>query len=111
MRELLERWAKLEPNRLRVSAVGAHLRQPDAWVVHWPVLTADPVNEPIILMGVIDAIEARGWSWNLFGMAPWRDIRRNYEAKVDGRAARRADRPAAALLAAYLAALEAEAKQ
>lgn len=105
----LERWAELEPERCKAFPRHATVQVKGKW---------NPAEfTGTILAAVIEAIEARGWEWTL-----WSDGRER-EATVhiqddDPKQPRRnhgtdltTDQPAAALLTAYLAALEAEAGQ
>lgn len=133
MTELLERWARLEPERCGISEHAAHLGKSFAFRIHWAVLGADPINLAVVLAAVIEAIEerdakavkhnaddARGhdlheWRYSLGGHSEetWAEVwsglpmtvGRSYRAESESR------EPAAALLGAYLAALEAEAGQ
>lgn len=104
LRASLLKWEQLEPARvwrdvhgLLVVQVGkrstSHLTQPG-----------------LLLAAVIEAAEARGWDWNLTSMLPWNATARRYVATVTYHV-KEADSDVAALLGAYLAALEAEAKQ
>lgn len=114
MRELLEKWARLEPVRI-VLLEGGKVRFPPPLnaTMFCREIELDRVAAGILLAAVIDAIEARGWEWTLWGDGREREgivhvvdsdpkkPRRNYG---DGLTTA----PAAALLSAYLAALEAE---
>jgi len=101
MRELLERWRSLEPERCGPTTLAVHLGTPFAFRIHWAVLTADPIN--------LAVIEARGWSFKA------RHLVGHSEASVEVRPAQSllawpykatADTFTQALLGAYLAALE-----
>ena len=115
MRELLEKWAALEPER-------GGLTNPDhsqRWVQHsgerWYFFVENRTALASILASVIEAIEAqrtsrgRGWTWTL--RSPRNDAPQHvglvYYANKQWKAGR-GDTPAEALLTAYLAALEAE---
>lgn len=117
MRELLERWSSLERERCGISEHAAHLGTPFAFRIHWAVLDADPLSHAAILSAVITAIEARGWTCsltnNLVQPGTWRAIVWASTARPGTRTYRPsrasdANTPAAALLGAYLVALEAE---
>ncbi len=105
MRELLERWRSLEPERCGISEHAAHLGKPFAFRIHWAVLTADPINLAVILAAVIEAIEARGWLWRYDSSLKWACV---WGQGIRGEKNRRGGDLPAALLGAYLAALEAE---
>src|SRR5690554_120587 len=70
MRELLERWAELEPERYDIYKPGTSR---SAWVrfsarEHRIGLNeTDPRQQLRLLAAVIEAIEARGGSWELRG--------------------------------------------
>lgn len=121
MRELLERWARLEPKRCDIAHPGSSVC---AWVrfrglTSWSerrigLDDADPYEEMLVLRAVIEAIEARGWSFRA------RHLVGHSEASVEVRSAQSplvwpykatADTFTKALLGAYLAAQEAEGDQ
>lgn len=110
MRELLERWAKLEPERCQVGEYYAHFSLDGFQFRLWHNDVLTPRRSATLLAAVIEAIEARGWDWNLMSMLPWNATARRYMATVTYHV-KEADSDVAALLTAYLAALEAEAKQ
>lgn len=110
MTELLKRWAELEPERCRVSDAAAHLRSPFAFRIHWATLTADPINLAVVLAAVIEAIQARGWFWNV-GTTLQEPVQAYVQSPERTFRPVRAETPAAALLGAYLAALEAEGEE
>jgi len=76
-------------------------------LVRWAQLAPNDPKSGDLLTAVIEAIEARGWTWAMNGRA---DGCIGYVYTGDN-FQRYADTPAAALLAAYVAALEAEADQ
>ena len=113
MRDLLERWAQLEPERVHIgpplSDIGADIRL--GGVPFWVTFDTFGVEAPaIVLAATIEAIEARGWTWEVR-----RDLQGGYPSRVwpleVGRPVTGWSRnaPAEALLTAYLAAIEAEA--
>lgn len=122
MRELLERWSRLEPNRCYPTTIGVVDGDP---VQRWCIpLVGKPsywwggtMSEAAVLAAAIEAIEARGWTCslthNLVQPGTWRAIVWASTARPGTRTyhpsrASDANTPAAALLGAYLAALEAE---
>ena len=109
MRELLERWSRLEPERCGISEHAAHLGKSFAFRIHWAVLGADPINLAVVLAAVIEAIEERGGSWELRGSGCPASARVTLNGATHGCIADEpTDPPAFALLGAYLRALEAE---
>jgi hypothetical protein len=106
VKALLERWAKLEPERCQTSDGAVHLGQGFAFMVHWPMLTADPVKVAVIFGATVEAIKARGWDWSVGNT-----LNRPYSGhivKPRFTYVQKASTPAEALLTAYLEALEAE---
>lgn len=108
MTHLFERWNAYEPNRCRFVPFAAMVKLGgiEREIAH--SVTLLPVEHALLLAAVIEAIEARGLLWSL----------RNYDGHTGKHmlagvedSVRIADSPAAALLGAYLAALEAEADQ
>ena len=118
MRELLEKWAALEPEWCRVDDERASVMADVGTPLERPRFSAQYHRlggyEADILASVIEAIEARpAWEWTLWSDGRDREatvhvieaagiIRRNYSTGLTAAA------PAEALLTAYLAALEAE---
>ena len=120
MRALLERWSRLEPSRcnqfddhmggtgLQVTWTGTPMRAiPDDYPL-------DALDRALVLAAVIESIEARGWEWSLWsdgnevsGDITIRDDDTNLGV-VHGSGLKQLSTPAEALLAAYLAALEAQ---
>ena len=113
MTELLKRWHALEPDRCLIGPPTSHicasvmLGKADFLV---PFDRPTPAQVAVLLAAVVEAIEARGWDWNLTSMLPWNATARRYMATVTYHV-KEADSDVAALLTAYLAALEAEAGQ
>ena len=118
MTDLLKRWSRLEPSRCLIAPptglICAGVRTGDAW---HNVLWHEPsdVQIAILLAAVIEAIEARGWDYRLaWRMAPTGEhfgvIKIDREDGWSKSWSCYAGSPAAALLGAYLAALEAEAE-
>lgn len=119
MRELLEKWAALEPEWCRVDDERASVMADVGTPLERPRFSAQYHRlggyEADILASVIEAIEAqrtsrdRGWTWTL--RSPRNDAPQHvglvYYANKQWKAGR-GDTPAEALLTAYLAALEAE---
>lgn len=112
--DLLKRWAELEPKRCRddgeriepMRAVGTPLERP------WFGAQYHRIGqyEPQILAAVIEAIEARGWRWEMSG-GPCPSFARVIAHDSFGCVADEPDDPVVNLLLHnYLAALEAEAK-
>jgi hypothetical protein len=108
MTELLKKWAELEPGLCSTGALAA-------WVTlsrteHPVALTVATLasERAIILAAVIEAIEARGWWWNV-GTTLQLPVQAYVQSPERNFRPVRAETPAAALLGAYLAALEAEA--
>lgn len=122
MTELLKRWAELEPQRCRPKPVGdpapgPHIVAAGTW---WSAGAFPDISPALVLVAVIEAIEARGWTCslthNLVQPGTWRAIVWASTAPLPGTRTYRPSRasdanPAAALLGAYLAALEAEGGQ
>lgn len=110
MTHLFERWNAYEPDRCRFGAFAAMVKLGgiEREIAH--SVTLLPVEHALLLAATIEATEARGWDWNLTGMLPWGATARHYTGTVAYHV-RESDSPAAALLAAYVAALEAEAGQ
>ncbi|HEX7038900.1 MAG TPA: hypothetical protein VF202_02180 [Trueperaceae bacterium] len=118
-RELLEKWAALEPDWCRVDDERASVMADVGTPLERPRFTAQYHRlgqyEPDILAAVIEAVEARGWDWMLWGdgkgtregcvRVPSTDLKRLDTPYGPGLVQ---VSPAEALLAAYLAALEAE---
>lgn len=115
MRELLERWSRLEPERCSVMAPDS----PSAWVrlggrehrvgTRDSTRDASGVELAVLLAAVIEAIEARGGSWELRGSGCPASARVTLNGATHGCIADEpTDPPAFALLGAYLRALEAE---
>jgi hypothetical protein len=125
MKELLERWAKLEPTRCEgvyrgegVFSVYVHLGREERVyrIVHDLVESANAANS-WLQAAVQEAIEARSWRWEL--TSPWRGDSHTYTrywCDLDASTSE-LDRPvigqegesaAEALLSAYLTALEAQ---
>ena len=113
MRDLLERWHRLEPERVHIgpplSDIGADVRL--GGVPLWVTFDTPGVYAPaVILAATIEAIEAHKGRFTLK-----RDIGdSHYFAAVRFQSQKtpriaKSYQPAAALLLAYLAALEAEA--
>lgn len=114
MTDLLERWSLIEPKRCRVNvndygdmAFWVSIGGDMVLVAHTRSLKATPEERNAVTLGaVIEAIEARGWHWQLSCSPP-----RDYIAIVwtdDMSVPNSADEsPAAALLSAYLDAVEA----
>lgn len=116
MRELLERWAELEPAWCNVDGERASVMTDVGAPLERPRFTAQfhrlGQYEPHILAAVIEAITARGWSWEIRGSGCPASARvtaaeGTYRCIAD----EPTDPPAFPLLAAYLKALEAEADQ
>lgn len=113
MTELLKRWASLEPAWCGVDDERATVMTDVGTPLERPRFTAQfhrlGQYEPYILAATIEALTARDWDWSAGN-----SLQRPYRAQVDTKTrttVERADSPAEALLAAYLAALEAEADQ
>lgn len=126
MRELLERWSRLEPERCMSGPPTTHIcvvvQVGDIDIFHDGAHTVmldrpSAKQRALLLAAVIEAIEARGWDYRLSSSTPqpgmthaivWtgasRPGTRTYRPSHDAHG----DTPAAALLGAYLAALEAE---
>lgn len=118
MRELLERWARLEPERCMSGPPTTHIcvsvRVGDD--THAVMLDRPSAKQQALLLAAaIEAIEARGWSFEA------RHLLGHSEASVEVRPAQSllvwppykatADTFTQALLGAHLAALEAEGEQ
>lgn len=108
MRELLERWAKLEPERLlgydTTIGVGFSVDR-HAHTVIWKYGIRQ-IDRAVILAAVIEAIEARGWDWTIEHCTT---CGHKYTAWLSVTAPGQdagGDTPAEALLSAYLAAVE-----
>lgn len=110
MRELLKRWAELEPDRCRQKLAEMAL---EGFVFNlndcWNLIHSKKANEADSLMriqwAVQQAIVARGWRWNL-ECYPLTGICEGMILISLSYVLRRGDDPATALLTAYLAALE-----
>lgn len=107
MRAALERWAQLEPERCSITAHAVDLAAPFAFRIHWVMLDADPINRAALFTAVIEAIEARGWEWNV-GTTMQPPVQAYVTTPKRRHLSTRAATPAEALLRAYLTALEAE---
>jgi hypothetical protein len=117
MKELLERWAKLEPTRCEgvyrgegVFSVYVHLGREERVyrIVHDLVESANAANS-WLQAAVQEAIEARGWEWRLsriVGM--YRALVDPMRESLHDHPGYHAGTPAEALLSAYLTALEAQ---
>lgn len=109
MRELLERWAQKKSTRCWV-----HPKKPHARVLldgRWHLVEDDPAPRQlaIVVAAVVEAIEARGWHWSLQrGEFEKPFTGPGYCAMVRQHVESSQDTPAAALLSAYLAAVEGE---
>ncbi|HEX7040884.1 MAG TPA: hypothetical protein VF202_12250 [Trueperaceae bacterium] len=113
MRELLEKWAALEPDWCRVDDERASVMADVGTPLERPRFTAQYHRlgqyEPDILASVIEAIEAHGWEWSLWSDGALAEAtvtipgeeRRKFEKSGGGE-------PAVGLLMAHLDALEAE---
>lgn len=116
MTELLKRWASLEPAWCGVDDERASVMTDVGTPLERPRFTAQfhrlGQYEPHILAAVIEAIEARGWLWSVGTVTSrpriWAFVNRD---RHGWGCSGKADYPAEALLAAYLAALEAEGNQ
>lgn len=118
MTELLKKWAELEPAWCHVDGERASVMTDVGTPLERPRFTAQfhrlGQYEPHILAAVIEAIEARGWWWKLHRYGTWPHLVRGHVGPDPLSAVPRLGEgptPAAALLTAYLAALEAEAGQ
>lgn len=105
--DLLHDWSNVEPDRV-VLTIGSTIAvrvKGNAFGVSVP---------GVVLAAVIEAIEARGWWWKLHRYGTWPHLVRGHVGPDPLSAVPRLGEgptPAAALLTAYLAALEAEADQ
>lgn len=117
MTESLERWARLEPERCRSSpegdpAPGPHVLAAGTW---WSSGQFPGITPALILAAVIEAIEARGLTWRVETDEGWPNPLEGYHAEIDwlsGSVWRHqacGGTPAAALLSAYLEALDHQA--
>lgn len=112
MRELLEKWAELEPLRCKPhNGFNCKLLMGSTWLpVHYD---ADLVTEqPVILWSTIAAIVARSWEFDLenYGTNSDKFIANVFAIKPPIRSQYLAEdraNPAEALLSAYIQALEA----
>lgn len=118
MRALLERWAKLEPERCQVGEYYAHFSLDGFQFRLWHNDVLTPRRSATLLAAVIEAIEAQEGTWDYrlaWRMAPTGEhygvVRITRENGWEKSWSCYASSPAAALLGAYLAALEAEANQ
>jgi hypothetical protein len=118
MKELLERWARLESED-RVTAVDANGELIFTLAGHQytiPVgdLESDPAAHAVLRAAVEEAITARGWGWELrYGMRPSKrpalaTILRYRDGIPSGQSTCLGEPPAEALLSAYLTAVEAQ---
>lgn len=105
MRELLERWSRVEPKRCfkAEGRYGARLGDSPHWFF------GGPASDAIVLGAVIEAVEAHALRWNLwrtqadplYTSQVWPDNDKDLDLfEGDGAT------PAAALLSAYLDALD-----
>src|SRR5690606_34395902 len=107
MTELLRKWAQHEPERCSFDGDTCRL----AWRLDEPGdTTKAEMNNAMTLAAVIEAIEARGWWWNV-GTTLQEPVQAYVQSPERNFRPVRAETPAAALLGAYVAALEAEAGQ
>lgn len=107
MTELLRKWAQHEPERCSFDGDTCRL----AWRLDEPGdTTKAEMNNAMTLAATIEAIEARGWWWNV-GTTLQLPVQAYVQSPERTFRPVRAETPAAALLGAYLAALEAEANQ
>ena len=113
MRELLERWARAEPRRCLIGPPTTNICASVAlggdgfnFVYDHPT----PQRLGLLLAAVLEAIEARGWFWNV-GTTLQEPVQAYVQSPERSFRPVRAETPAAALLGAYLAALAAEAGQ
>lgn len=110
MTELLKRWAELEPERCRPKPVGdpapgPHIVAAGTW---WSAGAFPDITPALVLVAVIEGIEARGWWWKLHRYGTWPHLVRGHVGPDPLSAVPRLGEgptPAAALLTAYLAAL------
>lgn len=118
MTELLERWRSHQPALCGLT----HPDHSQRWVRHsgqrWYFFEHDPASYADILAAVLEAIEAQEGTWDYrlaWRMAPTGEhfgvVRVTREDGWEKSWSCYAKSPAAALLTAYLAALEAEASQ
>ena len=115
MTDLLQRWAKLEPQLCeddgeRITLV-RDAGTPLARIWFGAQYHRLGIYEPLILAAVIEAIEARGWGWELTGSGCPGSARVKAHDTFGCIADEPTDPPAFPLLGAYLRALEAEAAQ
>lgn len=106
MRELLKRWAQLQPSRcnMRTETLGPALVTLGGYGhYYW----GEPASAAVVLAATIEAITARSWMWSLGTVTSrpsiWGFVNPDGTRSHEGAAAT----PAEALLAAYLSALEA----
>jgi len=115
MRELLERWSRLEPERCMsgppTTNICVSVRVGDGLHddTHAVVLDRPSAKQrALLLAAVIEAIETRGWLWRYDSSLKWACV---WGQGIRGEKNRRGGDLPAALLGAYLAALEAEVAQ
>ena len=104
MKELLEKWAELEPKQCHKDP----LNPATYYLLGASVNVISDLNVHelgVVQMATQQAIEARGWLWSLsrpsgIGYVPWTATVRRFTLRSYGS-------PAEALLSAYLLALEA----
>lgn len=115
MRDLLERWARLEPDRC--DPTHDDIMGNVILTIRWSrdTITLVPDDYPLdtfdrtcILAAVKEAIEALGWSWKLQEFGPKPHLVRAWIASSHRHAPllREGSTPAEALLSAYLDAVE-----
>ena len=102
---LLRRWAELAPDECRiVDDQGIAILLGNGELS--PYLDYSDVTDLFVIQGAVqEAIEARGWEWKLESIG---GRATGYVSHGDTQRHERAQNPAAALLTAYLSAIEAQ---
>jgi hypothetical protein len=122
IRELLEKWAELEPSRCRRETVGGFERLLVLSPLGWQLVmdeeepggyySSRPLTEAIVQYVVQQAIIARGWSFALNYNPDCPDPANPYDARVDGPTSEGwgfgGENIVTPLLSAYLETLEAQ---